>query len=104
MSTNLIRLPCVLYVAGGIGYNVFGTYVDSKIYLKRYRNGTIKNSLITNEWEAVNYGAGEFVALRFCDSIVWPISLVTMAVPFIVLSFNPPTPKDQHTPKDPPTN
>ena len=93
-----IRWSSLLYITGGIGYNIFGTYVDSKLYLQKYRNGTINESSVTNEWEAVTYGAGEHAFCRLWDSIFWPIILVTNIIPLIVLTLNPPTPKD------PPTN
>ena len=89
-----IRWSSILYITGGFGYNIFGTYVDSKTYLQKYRNGTTCDSSVTNEWEATKYGAGEHAFGRLWNSIVWPITLITNVVPSIVFTLNPPPPKD----------
>ena len=92
-----IRWSSILYITGGFGYNIFGTYVDSKTYLQKYRNGTTCDSSVTNEWEATKFGANEDAFGRLWDSIVWPINVITNVVPSIVFTLNPPTPKDPPT-------
>ena len=94
-----IRLTSILYIVGSVGYNMSQTYVDSKIYLKKYRNRTghkyyINQYSITDDWEAVKFGASMNSLGRLWDTIFWPISTITNIVPVIVLTFNPPISKD----------
>jgi hypothetical protein len=92
-----IKWSSMLYITSGISYNIFGTYVDSKVYLQKYRNGANCHSSVTNEWEATKFGANENAFERLLDSIVWPFNVITNVVSSIVLTLNPPPPKDTPT-------
>lgn len=60
-----IKLTTIGYFTCLFGYNIFGTYIDSKTYLKKFREGKLKElnvdgyniEKIKNDWDAVKYGA-----------------------------------------------
>jgi hypothetical protein len=88
-----MKLSGMVYVTCLLGYNLVGTYVDSKTYLNKYRTNTLsekEKKEITDDWSAVKYGANIYWIERLWDSIVWPVKSITNVVPAIVLSFNPP--------------
>jgi hypothetical protein len=95
---NPIRLTTIVYLSCLLGYNIVGTYIDSKIYLDKYRTRRlVELNLSTNEieciksdWDAVKYGANSRALERLWDSIVWPVTTVKNIVPAIVLTMNPP--------------
>lgn len=85
-----IRYGSYVYVGSLIVYNIGATYIDSTNFLKKYRNGEVSTyNNIKNDWEAVKYGASENFWSRLVDSIVWPVSLCSNIIPYIVLSMNP---------------
>jgi hypothetical protein len=91
-----IRKTTILYGCCLVGYNIIGTYIDSKLYLNKYREGNLheiideyKVKQIKNDWDAVKFGAGIHFYERLWDSIVWPINLIQNTVPVIVLLLNP---------------
>jgi hypothetical protein len=104
-----IKLTTFIYISCLLGYNIFGTYVDSARYLKAYRSGKLNDKVyfpddhkpnfredirkkITSDWEAVKYGAQVNSWTRLWDSIVWPITTIQNAVPALVLALNPAPP------------
>ncbi len=97
-----IRLTTIVYFSCLLGYNIVGTYMDSKIYLDKYRTRRlVELNLSTNEiesiksdWDAVKYGANSRALERLWDSIVWPVTTVKYIVPAIVLTMNPPPPRN----------
>jgi len=92
-----VRTSSIVYIYCLLGYNIFGTYVDSKIYLQKYREGNLHElgvqsrqiDTIRNDWDAVKYGAKANAINRLWDSLVWPITSITNVVPAIVLLLNP---------------
>ena len=90
-----IKWSSMVYITCGISYNIVGTYIDSKVYLQKYRNGIECHSSVTNDWEATKFGANENSFGRLWDSIVWPINVITNVVPSIVLTLNPHPPKNE---------
>lgn len=92
-----VRMTTIVYISCLLGYNMFGTYFDSKIYLLKYREGNLHeigvNSKqiddIRNDWDAVKYGATNNALDRLWDSLVWPITSITNIVPAVVLALNP---------------
>jgi hypothetical protein len=99
---NSMRYSTIVYLSCLFGYNIVGTYVDSKIYLAKYRSNKLvelnlsKNEMqsIKNDWDAVKYGANAHALERLWDSIVWPITTVKNIVPAIVLIMNTPPRKN----------
>ncbi len=93
-----VRTTTVVYISCLLGYNIFGTYVDSKIYLRKYREGRLRDldlngineDKFKNDWEVVKFGASVNTLPRLWDSLVWPITSITNIVPAIVLLLNPP--------------
>lgn len=92
-----VRTTTIVYISCLLNYNIFGTYVDSKIYLQKYREGKLHElgingrqlDEIRNDWDAVKYGAKANALNRLWDSLVWPITSITNIVPAIVLVLNP---------------
>ena len=87
------------YISGAIGYNLVDTYIDSKIHLLKYRNGTLQNPSVTNDLTAVKYGVKATYFERLWNSILWPITSITNVFPSIVLILNPPKKETPTTPK-----
>ncbi len=93
-----VKLSSGLYISCILGYNIYGTYTDSKIYLDKFREDKLKDLGITDnekkeiktDWDAVKFGANSRCLERLWDSIVWPITGITNLVPAIVLMLNPP--------------
>ena len=94
---DAVRLSTKLYFGCLLGYNIVGTYLDSKMYLEKYRTRRLVDlDLSTNqieniktEWDAVKYGANSRALERLWDSIVWPVTTIKNIVPAIVLMMNP---------------
>ncbi len=93
-----VKLSSALYVTCILGYNIYGTYSDSKTYLDKFREGKLEDlgisdyqkNHIKTDWDAVKYGANSRCLERLWDSIVWPITSIKNLVPAIVLMLNPP--------------
>ncbi len=93
-----VKLSSALYVTCILGYNIYGTYYDSKTCLDKFREGKLgelgidnyQKKQIKTDWDAVKYGANYRCLERLWDSIVWPITSITNLVPSIVLMLNPP--------------
>lgn len=93
-----IKTTSIIYVGCLLGYNIFGTYVDSKIYLKKYRTKSLnyyESKNVNNEWDAVKYGASINALNRLWDSLIWPVTCITNIVPAVVLMLNPPPKSDK---------
>lgn len=92
-----VRTTTIVYTSCLLGYNIFGTYVDSKLYLNKYREGNLHElgvhsrqiDEIRNDWDAVKYGAKANALNRLWDSLIWPITSITNIVPAVVLVLNP---------------
>jgi hypothetical protein len=78
------------YISGVFAYNIVGAYVDSKIYLKKHREGKLSELGIIDNWDAVTYGAKLNASNRLSASFYWPYSSIVCIVPEIVLLLNPP--------------
>ncbi len=92
-----VKVSFIIYLNCLLGYNMYGTYTDSKKYLEKFREGKIKEfekNDIKTDWDAVKYGAKSRYFERLWDSIVWPITSINNIVPALVLSLNPPSPKN----------
>lgn len=86
-----------IYFSCIFGYNVCGSYIDSKNHLEKYREGKLKDLIysdydidnIKTDWDAVKYGANVNFFDRFLNSLIWPITTIDNMVPCIVLALNP---------------
>jgi hypothetical protein len=79
------------YISFLLIYNAYGSYIDAKIYLTKYRQNKLlpnEKNIIKSEWDAVKYGAHVNCVERLWDSITWPITLTNNIIPFMVLTFN----------------
>ena len=93
-----VRTSVIIYGYCLLGYNAYGAYVDATIYLKKYREGKLREFInndysfnkIKNDWDVVKFGAGVHFFERLWDSVIWPVKLITNVVPAIVLLLNPP--------------
>ena len=92
-----VKLSSALYVTCILGYNIYGTYTDSKTYLDKFKevkledlglNDYQKNHIKT-DWDAVKCGANSYCLERLWDTIVCPITSIKNLVPAIVLMLNP---------------
>lgn len=95
-----VKLTTIGYFTCLFGYNIYGTYIDSKTYLEKFREGNLTTidrfnrydiEMIKNDWDAVKYGANSHCSERLWDSIIWPITLITNIIPATVLALNPPS-------------
>ena len=91
------------YAMGVISYNVVSIYNNAKNVLTYFRNNQLdkidfihsqfdKNFLkenVKDEWTAVKYGASYRSLSRLWDSIIWPITILSDAIPALVLKLNP---------------
>lgn len=90
-----VTLSTIMYISSILGYNIYGTYAESSLYLHKYRENTLHELVgsnikyIKNDWYAVNYGAKVNACDRFWNSLIWPIISITDIVPLIVLGLNP---------------
>lgn len=95
------NLIIITYFIGLFGVFMFKTYISCAIFLQKYREGKLNEILmnyctienIKNDWDAVARGADHYWSSRMWDSILWPITLITLLVPSIVLMLNPPQKK-----------
>jgi hypothetical protein len=99
-SLPRIKTTAIIYATGLFGYNIFGTYVDSKIILKKYRENNLHElgifrDDIRSDWQAVKYGANYYAINRLWNSIIWPITSITNIIPEIVLLLNPSPPPEK---------
>ena len=93
-----IQLSTIVYFTCLLGYNIYGTYSDSKTYLDKFREGKLKQlekydnrvNNIKTDWDAVKCGANSCCFERLWYSIIWPITCITNIVPAIVITLNPP--------------
>ena len=79
------------YCYGIIIYDIMLIYNNSKNKLKKFKNNTLdarEALIIKNEWDAVYRGAYEFFLENLCESLFWPINLLSYIIPYIVLKFN----------------
>ena len=97
-----IQLSSIIYFTCLLGYNIYGTYSDSKTYLDNFREGKLKQlenydnlvNDIKTDWYAVKYGANSRCFERLWNSIIWPITSIKNFVPALVLALNPPKKND----------
>lgn len=87
-----LKISTIIYFSFLLGYNIVGTYQDSKKYLENYRQGKLKtkSDLIKSDLDAVVYGANINRGERLWNSIIWPITVIKNIIPSIVLALNPP--------------
>lgn len=85
-----IKRSTLIYLLCLFGYNIFGSYRDSKFYLDKFREGSLKETKIKSDWDAVKYGASVNFGQRMFDSLVWPITTINNTIPALVLALNPP--------------
>ena len=106
-----IKVSTYAYVTGLLSYNVGKAYLDSKKALELYHSkqyttcpekydGSFNYELnaeemyhnqlkkCSNDWEAAKLGASYFKWERWCDSIVFPITIVSEIVPSIVVALH----------------
>lgn len=89
-----IKFTSFAYVGCLILYNSFCAYGDAKNELIAYRTDKLeKDKDINSEWEAVKCGASKNFPRRFFNSMIWPVTMCSDIVPFIVLRLNPNTDK-----------
>ena len=75
----IIKLPSYIYILSIISYNITCSYFESKIYLHKFRINNLsieEKKNITNEWQAIRYGANINFVTRLCESIIFPIICV----------------------------
>ena len=98
------RVTTIVYLSCFLGYNVIGTYVDSRRCLHKHRlelqslnkapsvfsEGDPGWNSVKTAWDAVKYGANYNIWDRLWGSIWWPITTIANVVPAIVLIMNPP--------------
>lgn len=92
--STLVKFSTYFYVGTFLTYNFIGAWSDAKNKLTEFREKKLNKreaELIKNEWEAVKYGANSRFAERLFDSIIWPIRIISDAIPYLVLKFNPPS-------------
>ena len=91
-----IQWSTYFYVSSLLIYNGASSYIDGKNALTEYRTQTPFNfkHVLTcnNEFEAVKYGSSYNFYNRFLDSVIWPVSITSNIIPYIVLSLNPKNP------------
>ena len=108
---TIIQNPtkCIVgtYLIGSFSYTHIMTYSDAKCFLTNYRNNTLddiyfviysyeKERLkdnIKNDWDAVRLGGNYRVVEHCFHSIIWPITILSDAIPALVLKLNPPETK-----------
>lgn len=85
-----------IYIGGCLIYTVFETYNDIEIHLRNFRENTLSDVIpsyhakrIKTEWDAIKYGAEQNVWIRYWESFVWPVHIIRIIMPSIVLIFNP---------------
>ena len=106
-----IKATTYAYVTGLLSYNVGKAYLDSKKALELYHSkqyttcpekydGSFNYELSAeenyhnqlkmckNDWEAAKLGASYFKWKRLCDSIIFPITMVSDIVPSIVVALH----------------
>lgn len=92
-----IQYSSILYLSCLFGYNIYGAYGDSKLYLDKFRARRLKDlripqydiDKINTDWDAVTYGANDHFCERLWNSIIWPITTVTNIIPTLVLFLHP---------------
>jgi len=86
-----VSYTCISYFGFLLLYNVSGSYVNAKQYLKKYRENELlpnERDIMKSEWEAVKYGAHVNYYKLLWDSIIWPVTLTNNIIPFLVLTLN----------------
>jgi len=80
-----------IYLSSVITYNTTSAYLDGKKYLMAYRQNTLtptEQNYCKSEWSAVKYGINKDMCLRFFKSLIWPLSVTSDIIPFVVLALN----------------
>lgn len=91
------------YFMGVISYNIVSIYNDAKDVLICFRNNQLDKidfihsqfdkkylqEKVKDDWSAVKYGAGYRSLARLWDSIIWPFTVLSNAIPALVLKLNP---------------
>lgn len=80
-----------MYLSSVICYTFMDTYIESKMYLDKFRNKRLDCSEqyeITNDWAAVKYGANKDFYGRVWNAFFWPVTLSKSIVPWLVLTLN----------------
>lgn len=86
-----VRYSGIAYLSCLLCYNAGSSYIDAKNYLIKYRDNKLDNDdkkHITNEWDAVKYGASVNSLERLWNSLIWPITITNNIIPWIVLTLN----------------
>lgn len=86
-----VKYTSFAYIGCLLIYNASGSYIDAKLYLKKYRENNLTNHEkddIKSDWDAVKYGANLNCGKRLWDSIIWPITITNNIIPWLVLTFN----------------
>jgi hypothetical protein len=88
-----VKLSTYIYVGSLLIYNCIGTWFDAKNKLIEFRENKLdkeETKIITDEWNAVKYGANSNFGERLFNSIIWPVKIISDTIPFLVLQLNPP--------------
>lgn len=96
---NPVKYSTMSYISCAIGYNVIGTYYDSKSHLIKFRKNAFDDNNIflkgiKTDLDAVQYGAQVHFWNRLLNSFIWPVTIMKNIIPFFVLGMNPPPKKD----------
>lgn len=92
-----VKYGTCIYIGSLLTYNLVGTWLDAKDTLIKFREDKLDRYgkiRIRDEWEAVKHGANSNFGIRFVNSIIWPVRLISDAIPFLVLKLNPPETKN----------
>jgi hypothetical protein len=87
-----VKLSTNIYIGCVIGYNIGKSWIGAKNKLIEYRENKLtyhEKENIKSEWCALKYGADEFLAKNFFESIIWPVITIPNIIPFMVLLCNP---------------
>ena len=91
MMAILNKFGAFAYMGGAVSYIIVNSYVDAKIRLDEFRNGTLdhfEKKVVRNELDAVKRGASQSIPESLVFSFVWPLAAILKSVPYVVIKNN----------------
>lgn len=91
MVLILNKIGAFAYMGGAISYIIINSYVEAKIRLDEFRNGTLddfEKKNVRNELDAVKRGASQSIPESLVFSSVWPLTAILKFVPYVVIKNN----------------
>ncbi len=80
-----------IYIGFVLLYNCYEIYNNSVLYLNKYRNKELtshEKTEIHDDWTAVKYGSQQNLFQNLWNSIIFPITIASNIIPYIVLLLN----------------